>query len=58
VRGRSADQLGFMPHDRALPAFAWTCMLDGAGTTASEALRTYLVHAAPQEAKARLKDGL
>ena len=33
-------------------------MLDGAGTTASEALRTYLVHAAPQEAKARLKDGL
>ncbi len=46
--------LGMVPRDSALAEPAWEYMLAAGGTTAYEALRTYVAHASAREAKERL----
>lgn len=54
VRKSAIYSLGQAPRDPALAEPAWTYLTDAGGTTASEALQTYVTHADPTEARKRL----
>lgn len=56
VRKSSIYHLGLLPRDPALAEPAWSYMTSTAGTTAYEALQTYVTHADPEAAKRRLAD--
>lgn len=54
VRKSAMYHLGLVPRDPSLAGPAWDYMTGAHGTTAYEALQTYVAHAAPAEARARL----
>lgn len=54
VRKSAMYGLGRVPKDEALAASAWEYMLVSGGTTAYEALQTYVTHAPAAEARGRL----
>ncbi len=56
VRKSAMYRLGLVPRDSTLADVAWDYMLAAGGTTAGEALRTYVAHADAREAKERLSE--
>lgn len=56
VRKSAIYNLGLVPRDPVLAEPAWVYMSGAGGTTACEALRTYVAHATPTKARARLFD--
>ncbi len=56
VRKSALYHLGLVPRDPALAGPVWARMTRAHGRTALEALETYIVHAAPVEARARLAE--
>lgn len=54
VRKAAIYHLGLLAPDPELAVVAWGYLSDAAGTTASEALTTYVTHASPDKAKGRL----
>jgi len=56
VRKSAMYCLGLVPRDSTLAEVAWDYMLAAGGTTAYEALQTYVAHADAREAKERLTE--
>jgi HEAT repeat protein len=56
VRKSAIYGLTSVPADPTIAAFAWDYALHDAGTAAYEALRTYVAHAPPAQAKDRLTE--